>query len=116
MLIDSDFLTAGIIKRLSNVASEIITDIDKTQYYIKYKLYMPSNSINKHIINWLYTVKCESGASGMRFIDIVLWGLKNTLKRNLDDVQFAYIKALIIIFISERKKRMEYGYNRRNLA
>ena len=86
----------------------MIRSTNPDDLYIKYYLYVPPKklqgiqSMTKHIINWLYTVRCESGATGLRYINIVLNALSRTLRRDLNDLQKEYVFGLIDIFHAER--------------
>lgn len=110
MLIDTLDSAVGntSIQRLRTVARELIPRINTEDFYIKWQLYVPPTKLhgvqkmNKHIINWLYTVKCESGACGLRYINIILKALIKTLKRDLNELQEEYVYALIDIFHAER--------------
>lgn len=110
MLIDTQNCNVGYtsIQRLRNIARELIPRINTEDFYIKWQLYVPPTKLqgaqrmNKHIINWLYTVKCESGASGLKYINIILKALIKTLKRDLNELQEEYVYALIDIFHAER--------------
>ena len=110
MFVDTHNSSVGYtsFQRLRNAARELIRPIDTDEFYIKYKLYIPPKKLqgiqkmNKHIINWLYTVKCESGVSGLRYINIVLKALVKTLRRDLDSLQQEYVCGLIDIFHAQR--------------
>ena len=115
MLIDAEDPGFWSLYRLKDTGSELVNERHTDVLYQKYRLSSPNKKIIKHIINWLFTVKCESNATGIRYIDMVLWALKRTLSRDLDDIQFSYIKGLIQIFLIERKQYMVYNYGR-NLA
>ena len=110
MLVDAEDPGFWSLYRLKDTVSELVEARYTDVLYQKYRLSSPNKKIIKHIINWLYTIKCESNAYGLRYIDIVLWALQNTLKRNLDDLQFSYTKALIQLFLIERKQYMVYDY------
>ena len=78
MLVDIEDIKAWSLQKFRSVAREIIPEINRENFYTKYKLYLPINSLqdrqrdNHHVVNWLYTIKCETNASGLKFIDIVL--------------------------------------------
>ncbi len=92
---------------------EVITElsdvyVDLKVFYLKNNLHKKPNKfsekylMNCHCINWLYTLRCEYGQGGIKFIEKTLWALKHTLERNLDDVQFEYVKLMISILLEVR--------------
>lgn len=108
-----DEMSEYLTDKLRRIVKKIIPEIDKAEYYRKYRLYLPMKDwmtetqiIDKHVTNWLYTIKCETGSSGLKYIDTVLFALKKTLDRDMDELQYLYVKTLIFIFLKERKKWM----------
>ena len=110
MLVDSNDFGPSRIQRLRMIARELIPEIDVMKYYNDNQQFIKRLNINEsqmmtnHIQNWLFTIKCETDTSGIRYIEIVLRSLQKTLKRDIDDLQYDYVKALISIFLSEYKK------------
>lgn len=111
MLFDNDSLLirSDLVSRIRNAARDLATgDLTTDEIYLKYRLYLKSDRMtaealmNKHVINWLYTIRCEIGEGGLRYVDNILQQLRYTLKRDLTEEQFEYVKLIIDCFFIQR--------------
>lgn len=103
------FLTKAQVKKMRDILEELVkNDVDLEKFYLK-NLFKKSGEnlcektiLNQHCISWLYTVRCEIGFGGLKYIENCLWRLKYTLDRELEDIEFEYTKLLLSILFELR--------------
>lgn len=98
---DSQLLTSFSANKIRNAIEDMVHNILSTkEIYLKYRIYerKKNNTLttlhNKHVINWLYTIRCECGSGGLKFVESVLQNIRYTLKREMDERQFEYVKLI----------------------
>lgn len=107
---NDELISVTTIYKLRQLVNDLIylNNFDADEIYLKYCLNLrfkdARSTMRAHVFDWLYTVRCELGSGGLIFINTVLSALGQTMRRNITDVQFAYSKLLLDIFIKERKK------------
>ncbi len=103
-------ITHAQVVKFRDVISQLAKpDVDLERYYIVNNMYKkPAENLkekyilNLHCINWLYTIRCEQGRGGLRYIENCLWALKRTLDKFLEPIEFEYVKMLISILFEVR--------------
>lgn len=76
MLIPKSGRNSQFIAALNNI---ITGHLD--EYYDRYKIGIKSYDYDHRILNWFYTVRCETEYSGRDLCDYFLWSLKDTIAK-----------------------------------
>lgn len=109
MLYDKDkgYFSQSFQYRVNVLCDEILQqDID--YFYNSHRLFkMKTYNDFKHIAEWLYNVKKSTESSDLRYCNIILVTLKDTLKKYVTDEQFEICKLLLDIFIKKRKTYLD---------
>ncbi len=111
MMFDNEILPDGVYRKFLIVTKDMINlqVADTDDYYYSHRMHVynpnmkPLQIYNRHIMNWLFTIKCETCTTGLRYIEIVLQALKRTLDSNMNEIQFAYVKMLLYLFLRQYK-------------
>lgn len=106
---DDSILTKNNGVKMKRAAHELCReDVNLNDFYLEYNLHQKSckglatTKMANHCVNWLYTVRCECGYGGIKYINIVLKALKDTMHRHLDEMQYAFCKIIFDMYIDLR--------------
>lgn len=110
---DDNITTKYTGNKLRKATNELCSNnVDLDDFYLNYSLhekcYRSSfpTVMARHCVNWLYTVRCECGSGGLRFINIVLKAIQDTMHRELTDMQYSFVKIIFDLFVEQRNLYM----------
>lgn len=106
---DDNILTKYNGHKIKKATIELCgNNVDLDDFYINYSLHEKcyrssyETVMARHCINWLYTVRCECGSGGLRYINIVLQAIQDTMHRELTNIQYSFTKIIFDLFIEQR--------------